>query len=342
MLYFIGGGAKAPLSLQLPATVVQDMEVIDEDGLSKLIAGFVKTNKLKPSSLLICFSHACYFQKDVPEKATASEIVALKAEFDDNVPFNKVLSREFTQGKKVKIIGINRDLAYAIKHGFDILLFETEGIVPLFALYGEQAVTFNTQMGEQLMKHYNSLQQITFPVATDDTLNTDPAEIEYSGEKKKSSNRTLLLLGVFVFLLLILILFYMIMKQKRAAPPPVNESSQQATVVTVPTVLPSPSETPTPVPTVQKELIAIQVLNGSGIPGQADLIKARLEDGGFVEVTTGNAPTQTSEKTSIVFKPSTPRSYRQEITTALQLLGFDLSIREAEDIEFDVLITTVQ
>lgn len=63
-----------------------------------------------------------------------------------------------------------------------------------------------------------------------------------------------------------------------------------------PTETPTPEPTeapPTPTPTVEvmRESVTIQVLNGTGVPGQANGVKALLEGKGYTGITTGNADT---------------------------------------------------
>ena len=196
-LYYFGGDAKTALSLQFPPTSVQDMEIINGDELSKAISDFIKANKLKPADVLYCFSSQTYFEKAVPEKIPPEEIEALRSDFADNVPFNRVLSKSFTQGKVTTIIALNTEFAYTIKKVFESLGFKTEAIVPTFALYGHQAVTFSGQVGAQLMKHFNSLQQVSFLVKDDESKNIDRDEKEFSTPKKQS-NKRLYLLEIFL------------------------------------------------------------------------------------------------------------------------------------------------
>jgi hypothetical protein len=66
------------------------------------------------------------------------------------------------------------------------------------------------------------------------------------------------------------------------------------------TLPPSP---PTPTP-LDKELITIQVLNGSGTPGAAGTMQTFLEEKGYTVSDTGNAEEYLFEETEIHVKPS--------------------------------------
>lgn len=344
-MYYFGGDAKTALSLPFPPTAVQDMEVINGDELIKTITDFIKANKLKPAEILYCFSSQTYFEKAVPEKTAPEEIERLRSEFNENVPFNKILSKDFSQGKNTTIIAMNKDFAYTMKKVFETLGFSTQAIIPTFVLYGQQAVTFSSQVGEQLMKHFNSLQQVSFPTKEDETKNIDHDEKEFAVQKKPGNNRLYVLIGVFGVLIIILIGFYFYMQKKRA-PQPSAQTPSQVIVPTTITSLPSPTVEASPTATLQpdipKDEIEISVLNGSGVAGEADRVKERLAEADFTNVTTGNAPTLDSEKTSIVFKPTVPRAYKDEIVTMIKSLGYQITTRENDEISSDVLITTYQ
>lgn len=341
-LSIAGGDLKSSLTIPVPSTVVQDMEVINEEELARLITEPIEKNKLKPASYIICFAASCTFQKEIPEKTLEADIKKIHEEFDENIPFNRILSKVFTQAKAAKVIGINKDLATAIIKALALKNWSVDAIVPSYALYGDQAVTFSTQVSEQLIKHYSSLQQVSFSLETDEAASADADETAFTEEHQKpKSNRMFILVGIFVFLILILIMVYMLQQRN-------NENKARDVTAPAPTQIAAPMSPPTetPVPTetelIPKDEIAIQVLNGSGIPGEADRVKDRLAEADFTNIQTGNAPTQESEDTSIVVKPSVPRAYREEISTMIKSLGFTVSLRENAEIEQDVLITTYQ
>ncbi|MGB9883045.1 MAG: LytR C-terminal domain-containing protein [Microgenomates group bacterium] len=71
-----------------------------------------------------------------------------------------------------------------------------------------------------------------------------------------------------------------------------------------PTVTPLPTITPSPTPTIKKEELKIQVLNGSGIPGKASEMKEILKKKGYQEIITGNADNYDYKLTEIQVKRS--------------------------------------
>ena len=70
-------------------------------------------------------------------------------------------------------------------------------------------------------------------------------------------------------------------------------------ITPTPTPTEQPMPTATPTPAVDKTTLKIQVLNGSGIAGEANKMKALLEEKGYTVEGTGNAKSYEYEQTEI-------------------------------------------
>ena len=338
-LYYYGGNIHAPLTLQPPQTVYSDMEIIDADQLKNLIFDFVKTNKIQQCPMALFFSAQTCFLKDLLKTMAPEEFETQKNEFIGYVPFNKVLSIVSAQKKDANtIIAINRELAYTLRDIFSKLAFEVEMIVPSFALFGDQQPVFDVNTAQNIVKHYSSLGKVSFPLVEQEPIIKSEDQDEFK-EQKQSKMRLYLMLGGFIVLILILI--YMVFFFRKA---PTKNNVQNARTPTI-SIAPKikPSNTPVPSPAVlvaEKNSINIRILNGSGIPGQADTISERLVAGGYTKIEVGNAPTQESENTSVVVKPSVDIAHRKEIDDIITSLGHSTVIRESSEIDTDILITT--
>ncbi len=338
-LYYYGGNINTPLTLQPPQTVYSDMEIIDADQLKNLVLDFVKINKIQHCAMALFFSAQTCFFKDLLNTITPEDFETQKNEFIDYVPFNKVLSVILTQKKDVNtIVAVNRELAYILRDIFSKLEFEVEMIVPSFALFGDEQPVFDINTAQNIVKHYSSLGKASFPLVEQESIVKSEDQDEFK-EQKQSKMRLYIMLGGFVILILILI--YMVFFFRKA---PAKNNVQNARAPTISIVQKvKPSNTPSPSPTVmlaEKNTINIRILNGSGIPGQADTISERLVAGGYTKIELGNAPTQESVNTSIVVKPSVDIIHRKEIDDIITSLGHSTIIRESSEIDTDVLITT--
>jgi|SRR6185369_2741312 len=82
---------------------------------------------------------------------------------------------------------------------------------------------------------------------------------------------------------------------------------------------PTPTQTPTPTPKqLDLSTYDIQVLNGSGVTGQAAKVKTDLTSAGFSVTKTGNADTSDYEKTVIEAKKGTDDAYLKELIATLK------------------------
>jgi hypothetical protein len=100
--------------------------------------------------------------------------------------------------------------------------------------------------------------------------------------------------------------------------------------------IPTPSVTPEP---VELSEISVSVLNGSGIPGEASVVQALLEDAGFTDIDTGNADSYDFLDTGVSVKTGLSRFVYNSIEEAL---GTDYSIVESDELDedstYDVII----
>jgi len=107
--------------------------------------------------------------------------------------------------------------------------------------------------------------------------------------------------------------------------------TQEEPTPTVQEATPTPTATPSPVPEEPVELSAytIEVLNGSGIPGEAGRVKGLLEEAGFEEVLAGNAGSYDYKETEVMVKSDTP----EEVLTAVKEALAELSLIDGDSLE---------
>lgn len=86
---------------------------------------------------------------------------------------------------------------------------------------------------------------------------------------------------------------------------------------------PTPDSTTTPEPTpetreVEKSEVRIEVLNGTGTPGEASFLQGELEELGYEEIEVANAESQDETTTTVTFADDLPEEIVEEITEALE------------------------
>ena len=106
----------------------------------------------------------------------------------------------------------------------------------------------------------------------------------------------------------------------------------------------SPTPTPTEKPKIAKEYVKIQVLNGTGTPGQAGTAVEALTKAGYNadNIETGNAEEFDQTNTSVAYKEGF-KDAADDIKSALDSLFAEIEIDKMlldKDNEFDIVVTT--
>jgi hypothetical protein len=162
-------------------------------------------------------------------------------------------------------------------------------------------------------------------------------------QRKLQKNKNAFMLGG-VFVMLIGVLAFMLISQRTKPTRKKVIAATPAPRAASPTIAPSntPSITETIKESVPKNKLAVKVLNGSGIVGQADKIKDALEKAGYTNITTGNAPSGQTQKTLVVTKSIVSEEQKEEINKILSEFEVSTTFQQNEDIDVDVLITTAE
>lgn len=166
----------------------------------------------------------------------------------------------------------------------------------------------------------------------------EDSDTESEPEEEKSNK-----LKYFVFLLIFVIVlgalgggFYYYQTQ-------IGNESEESGVMVEPTVsLPTSTPEPTEEPGAEVNLsgYTVQVLNGTGTPGEAGEVAALLEDEGFSTPDTANADSYDFEETLVSMKEDLPEAVYDAIDNALgSLYVVALSDELDEDSEYDVVVT---
>lgn len=106
------------------------------------------------------------------------------------------------------------------------------------------------------------------------------------------------------------------------------------------TATPTPSATSSPSP-VDKSKIKVEILNGTGVPGEASFLQKELEGLGFEDITAGNADEQSQTETVATYSRELSATVADEITARLGELYEKVKTRRATvSGDFDLTITT--
>jgi hypothetical protein len=104
-------------------------------------------------------------------------------------------------------------------------------------------------------------------------------------------------------------------------------------------------EKPTDFPTPTQELInrdgvSIQILNGTGIEGEASYLQGKLRNLGYEDIEVGNARKQENIETQASFSDDLSSSIVSELTEALKSVYEDINFDTSSSVEYDIEILT--
>lgn len=164
------------------------------------------------------------------------------------------------------------------------------------------------------------MQEIRSQPATDrQTFSTQPPPL-----KKKSGKKWIILVLVLILIAVLSAVAYFLFrspqeetpKQPFPEPTPVADSQE-------------PSPTPTPEPVVRDE-VSLEVLNGTGIAGEAALLREKLKELGYSEIKVGNAQGEARETTEVSFATSVPEPVRNEILSLLKQTYVEVDVTSTQ------------
>ena len=189
------------LRVDIPETIIRDVDVVDKSGFDSLVDNFIKTKKLDPAQIWLILADGVCFNKDIIQ-TDPIQVESEIRDFLDAVPFDQILSKRYKADKGVRIITSNLEYIEAVIEIFARNEFVVVGVVPsaIFPVFNTKKIldtdfAKNILENKSLMRSGNMLARVNLPVSP--TGNPEP---------KKKSKLLPFLIGGFVLLLTILII----------------------------------------------------------------------------------------------------------------------------------------
>lgn len=194
----IGQKDTAVISLPLPTTIINNMEVINKDALYQLVTDWLKQRTYINTEIVwllgsqLCFEHV--ITSTDPDKID-SEIV----QFIDTVPFEEVLSKTYVSGAVRQLTAVNKLLITSFIQAFSLHGYTTRAVVPVRLV--SQTDNLTLDIAKLTYKKENELERNTIFVVTPTqpvVSTTKPAITE------KPKSQLPMLITVFTILLAVL------------------------------------------------------------------------------------------------------------------------------------------
>jgi len=131
------------LTLDIPTTIVGDLDIKDRDGLINLITTFIQNNKLLPAQIYFVLAESICFFKDI-QIESSSDLVKTEemvTEFTESIPFSSVLAKTYKSVNMWRVVGSNQDLIDTIFEAFADRGFGLSALVPAIIFVDLASVT---------------------------------------------------------------------------------------------------------------------------------------------------------------------------------------------------------
>lgn len=197
-----GGNLTGIVTLEIPQTVLYDLDVLRKDDLYTFIKQCVKQYALLGTQLVVVLSEFAYFEKVVTSTdSRQAETDILK--FFDSVPYESIWTKVYQTEKGKRAVAVNKMLCETLHQGFSLQGIPTKAFIPAFAL-GAMSTrhALDNALTSYVIKNIDMLsKQALFDPQELGSTAPQP-QTESPAVKKKSTLP--LLLGVFGLLLAVL------------------------------------------------------------------------------------------------------------------------------------------
>jgi hypothetical protein len=335
-LIIAGTQLAVPLTLDFPASIVLDIDIIDIESFDLLLGNFLEQSQIAVSDVLLVVSPEVYYEKDTSLSLDPTERQNQIDLFSETIPFKHLIFKDYSLGTP-RLIALNKNfyepaIKLIEKKGFNIFT-----IIPFFVLGHFNLKLENYQPAE--VKEIFKKIKLLDPLSIISSQDIDKMVTTQIHKPKEDSKRTYILLAVFCFLFVSLLAFVLLGPRllrpgaKKTYPPPSIISTPIPTKVLI-----------SPIPTVtflSEETLRIKVVNSSGVANQAAAVKQALTAAGLKEITIGSSSKVTAANNQISFSPNVSPESRQKITAAAEKIAGVFTETESTDLtNIDVLITT--
>jgi hypothetical protein len=201
---FYGGNLSGIVSIEIPQTVLLDLDVLRKDDLYTIIKQCVKQYALMGTQLIVVLSDLAYFEKTFAlSDKDLMDTDILK--FFDAVPYDSIWTKVYSMEKGKRAVGVNKALCETLQQGFSLQGVSIKAFIPSFAL-GQLSTkhTLDKELAAYIMRNFDNLvkQSLFDPLELGIAPSQEKAEEGSPATRKKSSLP--LLLGIFGALIAIL------------------------------------------------------------------------------------------------------------------------------------------
>ena len=321
--------------LSFPPEIIKYEEILDEAKFESLITSFLQKELAPNQKVTILLSPDILFQKTITAADKTIQENEVK-KFTDEIPFDasKTATIKVPAVDGLNLIATNKKLYLPIATAVEKINSQVETVIPS-TLFG---IAKNLQLTKvdiaQVLKNPKLANAGNFLLAQQEA---DP-QIDQEAPKSFAKKNKNILFIILAALIIISGISFLFIKQKRQPGP----SKKEAGIAQV-SPIPTPAEestTAAEITEISKNDLKIQILNGTGIAGQAQDVADLLTSNGFSKITLGNSATTGNTQTTAVFKDRVPQIVKDDLTQKLEEIFETVQVETLQESDFDIAITT--
>lgn len=332
---FYNGREEEKEILEFPPKVLKKDDIVDWEKFELLIEEFIARNSLKKQRAIMVLAKDILFEKTIPNADSAIE-TAETEKYLKKIPYDEkdIITKKLKDEANTYLVSAYKDFYQSIKYIFEKYGWVIEQVVPVTMFEDfDSDKTFDYAEVNLILSNKDMLKIGDMTTDADTIKPSSAAQVQNSNASGIFTLHNLFLLvgiaavcGSIFFAILYFNLFTLSSSLPGLAP--------QAT----PT--PLPTSTPTPTPEFDKSNVSVEVLNGTGTPGQAGSVKAIIEGLGFSDIESGNAESSDNSTTTVAFSDQIPKNIQEEIITELEKTFEKVTSSEDANAATDIVITT--
>lgn len=331
---FYNGREEEKEILEFPPKVLKKDAIVDWEKFELLIEEFIARNSLKKQRAIMVLAKDILFEKTIPNTDAAIE-TAETEKYLKKIPYDEkdIVTKKLKDEQNTYLVSAYKDFYQSIKYIFEKYGWTIEQVVPVTMFEDfDSDKTFDYAEVNLILSNKDMLQIGDMTTETDTIKPSRAAQVQNSNASGLfTMHNFFLLTGIAVVCgsIFFAILYFNLVKLPTSLPG-----------VASPTPTPLPTSTPAPTPEFDKSAVTVEVLNGTGTPGQAGSVKTSIEGLGFSDIETGNAEDSDNTTTTVTFSDKVPKTIQEEIINELEKTFEKVTSSEDANAATDIVITT--
>jgi hypothetical protein len=320
-----------------PSEAVQYGEIIDANKLKEVLLQFISKLNLKKGKGIVILSQELVFSSEI-DISSGSEGDKLE-QFLTTVPLaeDNIAAISLKNKSRLNVYAANKQLYEIISEVFKQIDIEIYSVAPVNVLPVKSKNITTEQVGQilnekKLLETYNFLHSKQQSEANHDVEQSDSL---VQNETKKDMKKQYIMFGISLLFLVGAIIYFLLWSGAIVNPWFKKSISLPAktNLAPTPTIISRPTTK-----TFDKTTVVMQILNGSGIEGEAEKLRDLLLEAGYKDIVTGDA-NQLEGSTSMIYDKQLSKSEIASVSAIIRKDFPNVFLQEAtQSVKYNIII----